>query len=219
MTRHGCIDPDERCPEFRGEMWRTFLVGSFFLGAVARGWAHDPGLSTAHAGFRADSVSIEVTFSTADLQALAPPAPPTPAWIRALFELRRGAEVLTATSTHVVPVEAGEYQFQLVFPRDRRTGEFSLRAVRLGDLPPGHRQYISVTDARGAQVAEKLLTASDAGVEISFAGAPTSASRVAPGVSSNAAGDAGSRGGGRWIYGWATAGLLVAAGLGWWWKR
>lgn len=120
-------------------------------------WAHDPGLSTAQVVIRADALVVSATFAPADLGALKPPAPPTAEWIAGLFELDVASAPLAVRATAVRPAPEGEQQFELIFPRPAAGGAAVLRAVRLPDLPPGHRQFVRVTVEGGPLIAERLV--------------------------------------------------------------
>ena len=119
--------------------------------------AHDPGLSTAQVVIRGDTLVVSATFAPADLGALKPPAPPTADWIAGLFELQVASTPLVARATATHPAPEDERQFELIFPRPPAGGEAVLRALRLTDLAPGHRQFTRVSIDGGPLLAERLL--------------------------------------------------------------
>lgn len=133
----------------------------FLLGGIALARAHDPGLSTAQMTLRAESLRIWVTFSAADLRVLQPAEPVTGDWIEALMELRVKGERLRPRTVLARPVEDGELQFELTWSRPAGGGSAELRALRLGGLPPGHRQFATVSAESGPVLAERLLMASE----------------------------------------------------------
>ena len=157
----------------------------FFLGCIAAGRAHDPGLSTALVTVRGESVRVAVTFSVADLRALQPPDPVTGDWIEGLVELWvNGARRLPRTALSR-PVEAGEIQFELTWERPAAGGTAELRALRLAVLSPGHRQFITVSAESGPVLAERLLTAREPSLgfplaAMSASSAPTAAADEEP---------------------------------------
>jgi hydrogenase/urease accessory protein HupE len=128
-----------------------------FLGLGPGLRAHDPGLSTAHVTVRADAIVVAVTFAPADLRALKTPSPAPAVWIAGLFELRVGAVPQVARTTATEPAPESEQQFVLTFPRAEAGGAAELRALRLDELPPGHRQYVTVAVDGGPALAERLL--------------------------------------------------------------
>ncbi len=133
----------------------------FFIGCIAAARAHDPGLSTAQMTLRGESLRILVTFSPADLRLLQPAEAVTGEWIEALMELRVKGERLRPRTVLARPVEDGELQFELAWSRPAGGGAAELRALRLGVLPPGHRQFATVSAEAGPVLAERLLTAGE----------------------------------------------------------
>jgi hydrogenase/urease accessory protein HupE len=73
-----------------------------------------------------------------------------------------------------VELVAGDaVNFRLIYPRP--AGEkLTLRALRLDDLPAGHREFVIVTDERGSTIATRLLRAQNPAMEV-----PLSAGGVA----------------------------------------
>ena len=55
----------------------------------------------------------------------------------------------------------------------------TLRVVKLGALPPGHREFVIISDERGSALAKKLLSAKDDALTFAVASA---AAAGAPGV-------------------------------------
>jgi hypothetical protein len=135
------------------------LAFVIYLGLGVNLSAHDPGLSTAHASVRPELIVVDVTFAPPDLRTLKPPAAAPAEWIRGLFELRVAAAVLTPQSTTTKITPEKEIQFELTYLRPTNGGEGELRALRLNDLPPGHRQFVTVEVDRGPALAQRLLTA------------------------------------------------------------
>lgn len=138
-------------------MFSRILTLVFFLGLGVRLHAHDPGLGTAQVTVRADDIVVATTFSAADLRLLRPPSPATREWIAGLFELRVAGVLLAPRSTATHPQPGEELQFELAFPRPAEGGPAELRVLRLDELPPGHRQFATVTVERGPVLAERLL--------------------------------------------------------------
>lgn len=144
--------------------------------------AHDPGISTAQAERRADALSLTTGFAPADVQHLLPPAARGEgAWTQAefdaahdrllalaagLWEVRSGDMSLTPRAPRVQLLPGDNVSFDLVYPLARGGEKLTLRAVRLGELPSGHRQFVIVADERGSTLAKKLLSARDDSVEV-----------------------------------------------------
>ena len=51
--------------------------------------------------------------------------------------------------------------FRATYPLSGDAEQVTLRATQLGELPPGHRQFVIVSDERGNARAKKLLRARD----------------------------------------------------------
>mgnify|MGYP001548697146 FL=1 len=162
--------------------FRGFLFGLFvytcFAGTL---WAHDPGISTAQGRLRAGVLELTVGFAPADAQQLLPPEARTSGkWTQNEFDAAR--ELLTELAPHLwavsvdgiaiapretrVQLAAGDsLNFALVYARPK-DGPLKLRALKLGDLPSGHREFVVIADERGLAVAKKLLSAGNDTVEI-----------------------------------------------------
>jgi hydrogenase/urease accessory protein HupE len=56
--------------------------------------------------------------------------------------------------------------FVLVYPLPRDAAKLTLRAAKISELPPGHRQFVIVSDERGSTLTKKLLSAHDASLEV-----------------------------------------------------
>lgn len=172
--------------------WLGFLRGwiAIFVGAVALR-AHDPGISTAQGEVRAGVLELTVGFAPADAQQLLPPPARTAAsWTEAefraakdalqtlaqeLWEARAGTTVVVPVETQVNLADRDSLNFRFVYPCPGG-GRLTLRALKLGALPPGHRQFLIITDERGSTIATKLLSAKDDRIEIDLG---QSASRLA----------------------------------------
>lgn len=183
-----CVGP---VPTNRRAFRFTFGLAAF-IGAVAGAWAHDPGISTAQGQLRADGFELSTGFAPADAEQLLPSAARTSGnWSQAefeaahgqlstlatqLWEVRSGGVVLIPRESRVELAAGDALNFHLVYPRP--IGGFTLRALKLGQLPSGHRAFVIVADERGQLVARKLLSAKDNLLEVG--GSP-------PGVADGAA--------------------------------
>ena len=145
-----------------------------FAAAVLR--AHDPGISTAQGVLRGNTLELTIGFAPADAQQLLPPESRTAGkWTqaefvetqpllaelgRALVEVTAGGQPVDPSESRVQLASGDSLNFHYVFPRPG-SGELTLRVVKLGALPPGHRQFVIISDERGSAVAKKLLSAKD----------------------------------------------------------
>jgi hydrogenase/urease accessory protein HupE len=157
--------------------------------------AHDPGISTAQGNFRDGRLELTVGFAPSDAQQLLPPeARSGTKWTQAefetaksalealapqLWELRVDDTVVPPSETSVHLAAGDSLNFRLVYPcpPDR---PLTLRALKLGGLPPGHREFLILSDDRGSTVAKKLLNAKDDTIAVGGAGENSAAAEEPP---------------------------------------
>lgn len=181
--------------------WRWAFA---WLALLVAGWAaraHDPGISTAQGQLRAEALEILVGFAPADAEQLLPPeARVSGKWTQAEFvaaqpllaelaprilELRAGGAEVTPREARVQLAAGDALNFIVVYPRPK-PGAVTLRAVRLGELPPGHREFVFIVDERGSTIAKKLLSAKDDAIELTV-GEPQGGGPGAEGAATAAA--------------------------------
>jgi hydrogenase/urease accessory protein HupE len=139
--------------------------------------AHDPGLSTTQVVVRGSGVTAVVGFAPGDLRPLLPAdaRPASASWSAAdfdsaaaslqalaprLFEIRTEAGAV-AWSAATVTLESGNsVLFHLAGPRPAGP-KLTFRSLVMDRMPPGHRDYLAVTDGGGRMLLEKLLSAAD----------------------------------------------------------
>ncbi|MSU65921.1 MAG: HupE/UreJ family protein [Opitutus sp.] len=159
---------------------KSAQIGLMFLAAVTGVRAHDPGISTAQGLLKSDVFELTTGFAPADAQQLLPEsARPSERWSQAEFEIVRGQ--LTAVGRALWEVRVGgtavepreirvhladgdSLNFHFIYPRP--AGNFTMRAVKLGVLPPGHRQFVIIADEGGWALAKKLLSTRDDLIEV-----------------------------------------------------
>jgi hydrogenase/urease accessory protein HupE len=139
--------------------------------------AHDPGLSTTQieqggGGFRAT-----IGFAPADIRALVPQSARSPGatWTQAdlerelpylrdiavsLVELRDDEGTVPWIENSVSLASGNSVIFKLSSSRPPK-GRVYLRSLVIGRLPPGHRDYVSVSDITGTVLVEKLVGSGD----------------------------------------------------------
>ncbi|MBI5771582.1 MAG: HupE/UreJ family protein [Verrucomicrobia bacterium] len=175
--------------------WLAICVALGLGGGLVR--AHDPGISTVQGTMRADAMELVVGFAPADAEQFVPPesrsagrmtpaefvavAPLLEAAASQLWEARAGETVLAPRSARVQLLPGDNVSFTVVFPRPHPgAGRVTLRATKLADLPPGHRQFVIIGDATGSTITKKLLSARDDAIEVALAGDVTPAGAPAP---------------------------------------
>jgi hydrogenase/urease accessory protein HupE len=145
------------------------------LAFVRVAFAHDPGLSVAEVEIRADTVALTTSFAPSDVQLLLPPGmrfskPWTSAEFdsaktlllelgRSMWEVQAGGQTLRPAEPNVELTKNGDsVNFRLSFPRPTIGDPLLFRSLKLGLLPPTHREYFTAHDQQGLLV-EKLLLA------------------------------------------------------------
>jgi hydrogenase/urease accessory protein HupE len=154
--------------------------------------AHDPGLSTTQVEVHRDTLVVTVGFAPNDVRMLLPPSarsslsswnsadfdraePSLRELAPALLEIRDGTRVLPWSEVSVFLASGNSVLFRLACARPAAT-QLLLRSLVMDRLPPGHRDYVSVTDERGTTVLEKLVGANDAAVALRLPAAAAGAS-------------------------------------------
>jgi len=147
----------------------TLLICIAFVSVAS---AHDPGLSTLIVKAAGNRLEVSATFSRKDIEGL--------------LALQRGAALdqtnLSQLALETVWIEQngkalhpiahridfpGEdnVEVHLTFSSDA-TDKLSLRSPLLERFAPGHRQLLSVIDAKGTVLAERLLSASASAADL-----------------------------------------------------
>lgn len=136
-------------------MTKVFILAGLvflFSGTVL---AHDPGLSAAEVRILSDRVVAEVSLSPLDLERL---AGSNDYIARHLLLIKCDRETLKLQNFSVKSADANSIHFILEFPNSYGT-ELHLSAIALEQLPRGHKQFLSVRDANGKSLIERMLSA------------------------------------------------------------
>ncbi|MFN2432605.1 MAG: HupE/UreJ family protein [Gemmatimonadota bacterium] len=151
--------------------------------------AHDPGLSAADVRLGPEGIYAHLVFAVPDVSLLVEldtdrdgritPAeletarPRLVALARQAIDLRAGGRSLSPAADVVVLLDTSNgLHLGLRFPSTR--GAVTLRPRLLSRLPRGHRQYLSVRDAEGRLVQERILQSGSAEVVLDPASTPRS---------------------------------------------
>lgn len=139
--------------------------------------AHDPGISTAQGEWSGGALVLTTGFAPVDIQTLLPASfPRHDVWGQPEFEAARplllalapglwelvvsGAKVpVREVSVELLPGDNVSFRHVLLVPGS--PGDLTLRAVRVPDLPEGHRQFVIISDQAGSTVAKKLVSRRD----------------------------------------------------------
>ncbi|MDP3071368.1 MAG: HupE/UreJ family protein [Opitutaceae bacterium] len=163
----------------------VFRLALGFVALAATGRAHDPGISTAQGELLSDALLLVTGFAPADVEQLLPPElRRDTAWTQAefdavrdrllalapqLWEVRAGEARLTPSETRAELLPGDNVSFRAVYALGAEHAPLTLRALKIGDLPSGHRQFVIVADVRGSVLVKKLLKAEDAAVALPLA--------------------------------------------------
>jgi len=131
----------------------AMLVAIFSITALA----HDPGLSAAEVRILNDRIVAEVSFAPVDLERLQH-AGSNDYIAEHLLVIKRDQETLKLQSFTVQTTDANSIHYILEFPNSPGA-ELHLSAIAFEHLPRGHKQFLSIRDSEGKQLAEQMLSA------------------------------------------------------------
>lgn len=153
--------------------------------------AHPPGLSSLEVSIQSTGLNARVTFALQDIEAFTPmdsdldaevsdaereAAKPAIAALIAQ-QLRVGIDSRDSAPDGTGKVsfdDRNNAQVELHYPGEPKHS-LSLQSKFLALLPEGHQQYLTVNDAGGNSLGEKMLSKADAGIDIQLANAGQSA--------------------------------------------
>jgi hydrogenase/urease accessory protein HupE len=157
---------------------RSFALSvALILSAAAPLQAHDPGLSTTQVEVRPGKLVVTIGFAPNDVRMLLPAAARASpsSWTSSdfdaaslglrelapgLLEIRSESGVLPWTDASVTLASGNSVIFHLACARPAAS-RLALHSRVMDRLPPGHRDYVSVTDEAGNTLLEKLVGAND----------------------------------------------------------
>lgn len=148
--------------------------------------AHPPGLSSAEVAIGPDGVKALLTFSVQDIESLMPldrdldaevsadeleeaKTKLAPLAARALAITADGDPALPSVPARVSYDDKNNVHFHLAF-RGGVESRIRTQSALLGLLPQGHRQFLSIKDADGRMLSEKMLDASEDFVSVALPG-------------------------------------------------
>jgi hydrogenase/urease accessory protein HupE len=165
------------------------LFAACFLLAV-QAQAHDPGLSAAELKIEASSLAAHLTFAQGEIEALIPmdadgngqitpeelgaAQPRLEALALKMLEIQIAQRSLLAQAARVQLDESQAIHFYLRFSR-ASGAQLNVRSAIITRLARGHRQYLTIRDAQGNTLAERMLDASSSAFEWRFVEAGSTA--------------------------------------------
>ncbi len=175
-----------------------YLVVWLWLAAALPAFAHDPGLSTATVQLRPEGIDIALVLSVKDAGELVKldqhhggqTAPAKHAAGEAALLAKAGEAleiridgqpvVLTKATCSFDSQNNASLHFRVA---GHAQGKFELRSRWLAILPPGHRQFVTIQNAKSEVLAERLLSANSDSVTVEIAAASSTAVAHAAGTS------------------------------------
>jgi hydrogenase/urease accessory protein HupE len=166
--------------------FRLALAVALVFGVSNYAMAHDPGLSATDVQLGSESTVVTITFAEADIQNLllharAADRPGTNDESARITELEDAGKALFTVSVdghrltpHEIRAELSSTGVALRFLLPEVKGSLLLiQSAVFEKVPRGHRQFISVRDAGGSLLAERILDADNTVLEIAIGRAAT----------------------------------------------
>lgn len=141
-------------------MTKMLMLAGLVLLVSSTVLAHDPGLSAAEVRILPDRIVAEVSFAPVDRERL-----PHAEVAEHLLVIKSDQEILKLRNFSVQSTDAKSIHFILEFPNSPGT-ELHLSAIALNHLPRGHKQFLSVLDANGKPLTERMLSSESKDVTI-----------------------------------------------------
>lgn len=155
-------------------------TASFLIACVVNAFAHDPGLSTASVRLRPEGIDIALVLAVKDAGELvnldrnhADSAARLEQAAGEALEIRINDQPAALTTAKCSFDDNNNVSLHLQFA-GRPAGELQIHSRWLAILPPGHRQFVSIQNAKGDMLAERLLsaTADSATIKLAAADSP-----------------------------------------------
>lgn len=183
----------------RAVAWGAARLLFLWLFGLSTAFAHAPGMSSLEISIQAEQLVAKFTFALQDIEAFTPMDSDLDAevsdaerdaaksmiagWVADHWLIHADGQDLRANDGGVVNYDAQnnahvEFHFHEVLRH-----QLEVRSLLLSSLQQGHQQYLSIKDAQGKSLAEKILSRNDDGLKVTLdeeaASASTSASHTA----------------------------------------
>jgi hydrogenase/urease accessory protein HupE len=162
-------------------MKRIFLLFLFFYAQIS--FAHDAGLSSAEVVLNEEGVDISMTFALQDTEAFAPmdndgdaevsseereaAKPEVAALIAKELDVALNNENVKPFAIENVTFDA-QNNAHLLFHYAPAATSLKMQLLFLNKLPDGHKQVVTIKDATGKNLSEKMLTQQDNSIELNL---------------------------------------------------
>lgn len=169
-----------------------YLLSVLMILATVSAFAHDPGLSAAEVKVDGNKAVARLTFARDEIAMIAPmdadrdgriTQPEFEAVEGRLESLAKESFALSDAGEEASPVsvavgldESGAVHFDLEFLLPQWS-KITLRSLLIDKLQRGHRQLLTLRDARGYTVSQRMLDAANDSFEVNLAALPFSQTR------------------------------------------
>lgn len=158
----------------------TFLFLFFF---TQISFAHDPGLSSADVVLNEKSLDIAITFAVQDTESFALMDKDGDAEVSPQEREASKPEIaaliakeleVTLNNENIKPFEIADVTFDsqnnahLLFHYQPAATNLKMQLLFLNKLPAGHKQVVTIKDATGKNLSEKMLTQQDNSIELNL---------------------------------------------------
>ncbi|MGE3440984.1 MAG: HupE/UreJ family protein, partial [Blastocatellales bacterium] len=144
--------------------------------AAATAFAHDPGLSAADLTLDGDKLTARLTFSRDEIAMIAPMEASLESLAKESFAISVDGKDAAPTAVAVNLGESNAIHFDLKFVAPEAS-KIILRSLLIGKLARGHRQLLSLRDADGKVLEQRMLDAASNSIECDPASLAASQSR------------------------------------------
>jgi len=161
----------------------------FLLFYTQISFAHDPGLSSAEVVLNEKSVDVSITFALQDTESFAPmdkdgdaeviaseresSKPEVAALIAKELEVTLNNQTVKPSAIENVTFDA-QNNAHLLFHYQPAATSLKMQLLFLNKLPDGHKQVVTIKDATGKNLSEKMLTQQDNVIELNLAAGESS---------------------------------------------
>lgn len=140
--------------------------------AAATAFAHDPGLSAAELKIDRNKIDVRLTFARDEIAMIAPMGADLESLAKESFAISVDSKNVAPVAVAVTPGESNAIHFDLQFAA-HEAAKLVLRSPLIGKLARGHRQFLSLRDADGNVLEQRMLDAANNSFERGLAASRT----------------------------------------------
>jgi len=144
------------------------LLLVLILLAAATAFAHDPGLSAADLTLNGDKLTARLTFAREEIAMIAPIGAGLESAAKESFAISLDGKDVAPEAVAVTLGESNAIHFDLRFAAPEAS-KIVLRSPLIGKLARGHRQFLTLRDADGNVLEQRMLDAANSSFECDVA--------------------------------------------------